>query len=201
MNCPALALSPALNLVEIGHGGSDGSTHTILAARVSVKFAVKLGGIVLLADYIGQDIQRNASTIVLNDNPASGGELSRIMLAVKTVLADKEDTPTLIFDEIDAGISGITATVVAQKFAQISRKTQIIAVSHLAQIASMSDREFLIKKIETDGKTHTEVCELNEKNRIDEIVRLIGGNVNSASARAHAEELLQESKKYKQNLL
>ena len=131
----------------------------------------------------------------------SGGEMSRFMLALKTQFADINGIETYIFDEIDAGISGITATVVAQKFAQISRKTQIIAVSHLAQIASMSDREFLIKKIETDGKTHTEVCELNEKNRIDEIVRLIGGNVNSASARAHAEELLQESKKYKQNLL
>lgn len=131
----------------------------------------------------------------------SGGEMSRFMLALKTQFADINGIDTYIFDEIDAGISGVTASVVAQKFARLSRKTQIIAVSHLAQIAAMSDRELLIKKIEAEGKTHTQVRTLDDEEKVEEIIRLIGGNASSASARAHAEELLQESKDYKQKKL
>lgn len=130
----------------------------------------------------------------------SGGEMSRFMLALKTQMSDSDEISTYIFDEIDAGISGITATVVAQKFAQISTKKQIIAVSHLAQIASMSDREFLIEKAEEDGKTHTRVKALNEEERINELIRLIGGTKESESARMHAKELLESSKAYKNAL-
>lgn len=130
----------------------------------------------------------------------SGGEMSRFMLAIKTQLSAVNEISTYIFDEIDAGISGMTARVVAEKFAQIARTTQIIAVSHLAQIAAMADREMFIEKQESDGKTHTTVRTVNGKEREDELIRLIGGEVTSISAREHARELLLSSRVYKDKL-
>ena len=106
---------------------------------------------------------------------ASGGELSRIMLAIKTVLADSDDIPTLIFDEIDTGISGRTAQKVAEKLAVISRNHQVICITHLPQIASMADCHFEIKK-STDGEsTKTRILRLNEKDTVTELARLLGG--------------------------
>ena len=102
----------------------------------------------------------------------SGGEMSRFMLSVKTQLSDVNEISTYIFDEIDAGISGVTASVVARKFAEIANHTQIIAVSHLAQIAAMSDRELLIEKIEENEKTHTVVRTLSKEERVQEIMPL-----------------------------
>lgn len=127
----------------------------------------------------------------------SGGEMSRFMLSVKTQLSDVNEISTYIFDEIDAGISGVTASVVAKKFAQIARNTQIIAVSHLAQIAAMSDRELLIEKVEEEGKTHTLVRILSKEEQVREIMRLIGGGEESNSAKVHALSMLQECEKYK----
>ncbi|MBR2375732.1 MAG: DNA repair protein RecN, partial [Clostridia bacterium] len=97
-------------------------------------------------------------------------------------------------------ISGKTAKVVGEKLARISRETQVIAVSHLAQIAVMSDAEFLIEKEETDGKTVTNVYPLDEKGKTKEIIRLLGGDENASFALQHAEELLAEAKKYKESL-
>lgn len=128
----------------------------------------------------------------------SGGEMSRFMLAVKTQLSDINEISTYIFDEIDAGISGKTAKVVGEKFARIALGTQIIAVSHLAQIAAMSDREFLIEKQEENGKTHTRVRLLDEKEKTSEIVRLLGGEEGEEFALKHAEELVRQAKEYKQ---
>ncbi len=128
----------------------------------------------------------------------SGGEMSRFMLAVKTQLSDLNEISTYIFDEIDAGISGKTAKVVGEKFARIARGTQIIAVSHLAQIAAMSDREFLIEKGEEDGKTHTRVRALDESEKAREIVRLLGGEEGEEFALRHAQELVRQAKAYKQ---
>ncbi len=130
----------------------------------------------------------------------SGGEMSRFMLAIKTQLTAMNEICTYIFDEIDAGISGKTAKVVGEKLARISRETQVIAVSHLAQIAVMSDAEFLIEKEETDGKTVTNVYPLDEKGKTKEIIRLLGGDENASFALQHAEELLAEAKKYKESL-
>ena len=127
----------------------------------------------------------------------SGGEMSRFMLAIKTQLSDVNEISTYIFDEIDAGISGKTAKVVGEKFAKIAKNMQIIAVSHLAQIAAMSDREFLIEKREEDGKTHTQVRELDEKEKTQEIVRLLGGEEGEEFAVKHAEELLKQAREYK----
>ena len=128
----------------------------------------------------------------------SGGEMSRFMLAIKTQLSDLNEISTYIFDEIDAGISGKTAKVVGEKFARIARGTQIVAVSHLAQIAAMSDREFLIEKNEAEGKTHTCVRALDEKEKTREIVRLLGGDGEEEFALKHAEELVRQAKQYKE---
>ena len=130
----------------------------------------------------------------------SGGEMSRFMLAVKTQLSDVNEISTYIFDEIDAGISGKTAKVVGEKLARISKSTQIIAVSHLAQIAAMSDSEYLIEKIEQDGKTITRVHELDKELQIKEIVRLLGGSDGDKYAVKHAEELLKQAKEYKHTI-
>ena len=127
----------------------------------------------------------------------SGGEMSRFLLAIKTQLSNVNEISTYIFDEIDAGISGKTAKVVGEKFAKIAKNMQIIAVSHLAQIAAMSDREFLIEKREEDGKTHTYVRMLDEGEKTQEIVRLLGGESGEEFAVKHAEELVRQAKEYK----
>ena len=106
---------------------------------------------------------------------ASGGELSRIMLGIQSVMADSDEIDTLIFDEIDAGISGRTAEHVAEKLADLARERQLIAITHLAQIAAMGDTHFLIEKTMDEGKTHTEITELDEEGKITELARILGG--------------------------
>ncbi len=130
----------------------------------------------------------------------SGGEMSRFMLAIKTQLSNVNEISTYIFDEIDAGISGKTAKVVGEKLAKIAKNIQIIAVSHLAQIAVMSDDEFLIEKSEENGKTLTNVYALDENAKLNEIVRLLGGTDSDEFAKKHAQELLQQAKDYKKAL-
>lgn len=130
----------------------------------------------------------------------SGGEMSRFMLAVKTQLSNVNEISTYIFDEIDAGISGKTAKVVGEKLARIAKDTQILAVSHLAQIAVMSDCEYLIEKQEENGKTLTQVYALNAEQKTKEIVRLLGGDDGDEYALKHAEELLKQAKEYKTSL-
>ena len=129
----------------------------------------------------------------------SGGEMSRLMLAIKTKTSDTNGISTYIFDEIDAGISGATAKIVAEKFADISKRKQIIAVSHLAQIVAMADDNFLIsKKEDANGKTLTRITALDHEERFAELVRLLGGTAGSSAARLLAEELSAECLKYKQ---
>jgi len=108
-------------------------------------------------------------------NVASGGELSRIMLALKSVLADSDSIDTLIFDEIDAGISGRTAQKVSEKLLTISRSRQVICITHLPQIASMADTHFIIEKMSDSVTTHTDIRKLKEEEIINELARLLGG--------------------------
>ena len=126
----------------------------------------------------------------------SGGEMSRFMLAVKAQLSAIGTIGTYIFDEIDAGIGGKTARVVAEKFADIAKTTQIIAVSHLAQIAAFADRQFLIEKKEEEGRTYSRIRALEEEERAGELVRLLGGE-QGGSALMHAEELLKNARAYR----
>ncbi len=124
----------------------------------------------------------------------SGGEMSRFMLAIKTQLKDLNGISTYIFDEIDAGISGFTASTVARKFIDISKHTQILAVSHLPQVCAASDAQLLIYKVEENGKTITKVKKLTTSQKVEEIIRLTGGNAISDAARLHAEELINQFK-------
>ncbi len=127
----------------------------------------------------------------------SGGEMSRFMLAIKSRTAKYSEISTLVFDEIDAGISGETAKVVGEKFVKLSEDVQLIAVSHLPQIVALGDNNLLIKKIETDGKTVSVVEKINGEKLVAEIVRLIGGTSESPSAIAHAKELIKNADRLK----
>jgi len=124
---------------------------------------------------------------------ASGGELSRIMLSIKNVLADKDNVDTLIFDEVDTGISGSAAQKVGQKLKQVSKGRQIICVTHLAQVAAYADNHMLISKSTEGGKTFTSVESLEKEGRVNELARIMGGNITDALKKS-AEELLELSK-------
>lgn len=129
----------------------------------------------------------------------SGGELSRLMLAVKAVTVNSANgVGTFIFDEIDVGISGAAAQVVAENFAKISVMRQIIAVSHLPQIVAMADHSYLIYKNETDDKTVTNVRQLDEVGKINEVLRLIGGTFGNNAATEHAKDMIYAAKKFKE---
>ncbi len=130
----------------------------------------------------------------------SGGEMSRFMLSVKAQTAKYNEISTFIFDEIDAGISGAIAWVVAEKLAKISLAVQVIAVSHLPQIASFADNNILIVKTESDDKTVTTVKTLDEKGKIEEIIRLSGGTVDDVSAFEHAKTLITKAEEFKKNV-
>ena len=124
--------------------------------------------------------------------------MSRLMLAIKTRMSDVNEIDTYIFDEIDAGISGNTAKVVAEKFATIAKQKQIIAVSHLAQISAMADDNFVISKSETkDGKTRTVVRKISEDDKVYELIRLIGGERQSDAAKSVAQELINSCNEFK----
>lgn len=120
---------------------------------------------------------------------ASGGELSRIMLAIKTVLADTDEIPTLIFDEIDTGISGRTAQKVSEKLAYIAKNHQVICITHLPQIAAMADCHFLIEKTAREGRTATLIRRLTRAEEIGELARLLGGAKITDAVRRNAVEM------------
>ncbi len=126
---------------------------------------------------------------------ASGGEVSRIMLALKTIAADRGGIPTMIFDEIDTGISGRIAQVVAEKLIGISRGRQVVCVTHLPQIASMADRHFLISKHSDETSTHTRLSAMETPERTREVARLTGGD--SDVSLAHATEMLRRAEHFK----
>ena len=127
---------------------------------------------------------------------ASGGELSRIMLALKNVLAETEQVTTLIFDEVDTGVSGRAAVKVAQKLFQVSRGRQVLCVTHLPQIAAMGDVHFSVEKGETKGRTFTKVERLDRAQRREELARLSGGQATAVMLEG-AEELLATAEQYK----
>lgn len=124
---------------------------------------------------------------------ASGGEISRIMLAFKQITGAYDNIPTMVFDEIDNGISGITASIVGQKLKEISRNHQVICVTHLPQIAANSDHHYLIKKKSDKTRTVTEVFPLNKEQKIDEVARLLGGKRITEATIKNAEELIAQA--------
>lgn len=130
---------------------------------------------------------------------ASGGELSRVMLSLKALSAERAAIPSMVFDEIDTGISGRTAQVVAQKMWDIARYRQVICVTHLQQIAAMATRHYLIQKAENNGRTNTSVTELTGEARVRELARMLSGvSENSESGLAHARTMLSEAQAYRE---
>ena len=127
---------------------------------------------------------------------ASGGELSRIMLAIKNVLASKDNIQTLIFDEVDTGVSGRAAQKIGIKLKEVSKDRQVLCVTHLAQIAAFANTHFLISKAENDNKTYTSINSLDIDGRIKELSRIIGGIERSQLSLDAAAEMIENSKKY-----
>ena len=127
---------------------------------------------------------------------ASGGEMSRVMLALKSVIADKDGVPTIIYDEIDAGVSGKTARKIGIKMLRLSKNTQLFCVTHSAQIASLGDVHFLISKADVNGATETAVRVLDDDGRIAELSRILGGIDVTDSQRAAAKDMLSERENY-----
>ncbi|MEH2952205.1 DNA repair protein RecN [Candidatus Merdisoma sp. JLR.KK011] len=125
---------------------------------------------------------------------ASGGELSRIMLAIKTVLADKDDIDAVIFDEIDVGISGRTAQKVSEKMMLIGKTRQVICITHLAQIAAMADSHYRIEKMAEHGETRTQIRKLFEEETIEELARILGGAKITDAVMKNAEEMKELAK-------
>ena len=128
---------------------------------------------------------------------ASGGELSRIMLAIKTVMAEKDRIETLIFDEIDVGISGRTAQKVSEKMAVIGKNHQVICITHLAQIAAMADSHYLIEKKVAEGKTRTMISLLSKEAEIEELARILGGAEITETVLKNAAEMKELAKSTK----
>ena len=128
---------------------------------------------------------------------ASGGELSRIMLAMKTAFSDNDPIETMVFDEIDTGVSGIAAQRVGEKMSDLSRGKQVLCITHLPQIAALADSHDKIEKAERGGKTYTVVKELDRQGRRMELARLYGGDVITETTLAGAEEQLSAADKYK----
>lgn len=131
---------------------------------------------------------------------ASGGELARIMLAMKNVLSEQDHVGTMVFDEVDTGVSGRAAQKVAEKMARISRRKQVLCVTHLPQLAAMADTHFSVEKGEKGGRTYTEVRRLDREQRRRELARLTGGSHVSQTMLDGAEELLVQAEKFRAEL-
>jgi DNA repair protein RecN (Recombination protein N) len=140
----------------------------------------------LIATNPGEDL-KPLSRIV------SGGEMSRIMLAFKGIIADMDGIPVLIFDEIDTGISGRTAQVVGEKIKTIARGHQVVSISHLPQIAALADVHFAISKDAKDSGVITMVRKLSKDERVEELARLISGRDTTETTLKHAKEMLEAS--------
>jgi DNA repair protein RecN (Recombination protein N) len=125
---------------------------------------------------------------------ASGGEMSRIMLAIKSIISDKDNFESLIFDEIDTGISGIAAQKVGQKLSNLAKSHQLICITHLPQIAVMADNHYMIEKNTKDDLTKTNVKRLGQNETIHEIARIIGGATISDITLQNAREMLENAR-------
>ena len=122
---------------------------------------------------------------------ASGGELSRISLAIQVVIAKTNDSPTMVFDEVDVGIGGATAAVVGELLRQLGERSQVICVTHLAQVASQAHHQLGVEKRSESDKTETRIQELDDSARIQEIARMVGGAELTDQSLAHADHLLR----------
>ncbi len=157
-------------------------------------FAVRIDRVDLCADGIDRIEYMLAANAGERPKPlrqvASGGEISRVMLALKTVFARADGIPTLVFDEIDAGVGGVVANRVADTLRQLAETHQTICITHLAQIAAVADTHFRVEKVEEDGRSRSTVRPLRDKERVEEVARLLDGSVSDVSVK-HARSLLK----------
>ena len=137
----------------------------------------------MISTNVGEEVKPLASV-------ASGGELSRVMLAIKSCLADTDDTPTIVFDEIDVGISGITAQKVGDMMKKLAKYHQIISITHLPQIAACADNAYVIEKEVVGGKTITGIRQLDDEGRVLELARLLGGSNITDAVISTAREMI-----------
>lgn len=147
----------------------------------------------LMSANVGEDLRPIAKI-------ASGGELARIMLALKNVLAEQESVATLVFDEVDTGVSGRAAQKVAEKLAQVARHKQVLCVTHLPQLAAMADTHFSVEKGEASGRTFTHVVQLDREARKAELARITGGSRVTGAMLESAGELLDQAEAYRKQL-
>ena len=199
------ALSGAVGVVLEELGFPAGVFEVALGRRIAGadEAAIELDGDAVAFDASGADqvIYR------LSPNPgeparplariASGGEMSRVALAIKSVLAEADDTPVLVFDEIDAGIGGRSADPVGRSLWALARRHQVLCVTHLPQIAAHADAQYRITKRERDGRTVTEIERLDHEGRIVELAQMLGGEVGGAATRASARELLDRAEAWR----
>ncbi len=195
-------------LTEIRKQCAAGLTGKLIEALenlnfLSVQFAISIGGKEVSANG-ADDVEFLISTNPGEDlkplaQVASGGELSRVMLAIKTVLASKDAIDTLIFDEIDAGISGKTAWKVSGQLNVVAGEHQVICITHLPQIAVMADKHFLIEKSAENGTTLTQIRQLSEEEELCELARLLGGDNITEAALANAKEMRNQALEMKKN--
>jgi DNA repair protein RecN (Recombination protein N) len=124
---------------------------------------------------------------------ASGGELSRVMLAIKSSVFTQEDTPTLLFDEVDAGIGGGVAEIVGRKLRKVAERQQVICVTHLPQIAALAGSHYVVRKEVSNTRTFVSVKKLTDRERVAELARMLGGIKITEKTRRHAEEMLKRT--------
>ena len=132
---------------------------------------------------------------------ASGGEISRIMLALKSIISGMDNISTMVFDEIDTGIGGATAIVVGKKLHKISKNCQVVCITHLPQIAAFSDHHYFIDKFEENGRTKIKITKLDNSKQVKELSRMLSGMEESSISIMHAEELLEQTKRMKKDLM
>jgi len=125
---------------------------------------------------------------------ASGGELSRVMLAIEVTLAGTDPLPTLVFDEVDAGVGGKAAVEVGRRLAALARSAQVVVVTHLPQVAAFADQHLVVRKADDGVVTRSGVVALDEAGRLRELSRMLAGQEESATAEAHARELLEAAR-------
>ena len=169
--------------IEFSSNTSDGDTDSgnMLDSDISADGVDALE--FMISPNVGEDLRPLAKI-------ASGGELSRIMLALKTILARSDLVETLVFDEVDSGIGGGTAAIVGEKLSSLAKYHQILGITHLPQIASCGETHFLVEKMIIKGRTRTLITSLDTESRINEVARLLGGRVISEKTLAHAREML-----------
>jgi DNA repair protein RecN (Recombination protein N) len=206
--CRTLAAGRLSEAVEAALGGLGfrRTSFTVSVAHRSAgtaEAAVEVDGQRLAFDSSGLD----AVAFLIAPNPgeparplariASGGELSRVALAIKQILAEADHTPTLVFDEIDTGIGGRSAEPVGRSLWELARTHQVLCVTHLGQIAAYADAQFRIEKHQRDGRTVTELRRIEGPERVDELAQMLAGSEGGSAARASAEELLERAEAWR----